>query len=76
MRGTPYGPQDDLSGKRAQGAAPSLKVLIQTCGSFAFGRFRAIHDNTVLTGAKRFTPHATQDGQRCVRALRGQREMG
>ena len=38
MRGTPYDPQDDLSGKRAQGAAPSLKVIIQTCGSFAIDR--------------------------------------
>ena len=42
MRGTPNGTQDDLSGKRAPGAAPRPRVTSQTCVPFAKGRNRAI----------------------------------
>ena len=35
MRGTPNDSQDDLSGKRAPGAAPCPKETSQTCESFA-----------------------------------------
>ena len=78
MRGTPNGTQDDLSGKRAPGAAPRPRVTSQTCVPFAKGRNRAIGNLSrlaVLTGARRFTcqcfANATQDEQTCVRALRG-----
>jgi hypothetical protein len=42
MRGTPNGSQDDLSGKRAPGAAPCPMETSQTCEPFAKGRNRAI----------------------------------
>ena len=40
--GTPNGSQDDLSGKRAPGAAPCPMETSQTCEPFAKGRNRAI----------------------------------
>jgi len=77
MRGTPNDSQDDLSGKRAPGAAPCPKETSRTCESFAFAgksSIRIIRAHGLPRQAS--TRHATQDEQTCGRALRRQREIG